>query len=67
MPPRKPPASTTAPAASVKRAPSKAGAYRKDDAPQGDVHTEARNSRTQEYMANERRREAELEKRGYCF
>ena len=67
MPPRKLPATTIAPAPSAKRTPGALGAYRKPDAPQGDVHTEARNSRTQEYMADARRREAELEKRGYCF
>ena len=67
MPPRKPPASTTEPALSAKRAPRSLGAYRKDETPQNDVHTEARNSRTQEYMAAQRRREAELEKQCYSY
>lgn len=67
MPPRKAPAATKEPAASAKRAPRSTGAYRNDDAPEGDVHTDARNSRTQEYIAEARRKEAELEKRGYFF
>lgn len=59
-------AATTEPAGSVKRKPRKF-AQTLDDSPRGDVHTEARTSRTQAYMASEREREAELEKRGYCF
>lgn len=66
MPPRKSPATTTAPALSSKSSPRQL-AYTKDAEPKADVHTEARTSRTQDYMAAERLREAELEKLGYCF
>lgn len=68
MPPRKAPATTKIPAASAKALPRQLGTkISTDHSPREDVHTSARTSRTQDYMASARAREAELEKRGYCF
>ena len=69
MPPRKLPATPTVPAPSAKRPPARTGALaqRRDGPPPSDAHSDARNARTKDYLAAERRAEAELEKCGYCF